>query len=1214
MLINDIFERDVARDINPVVYFHEQNPMKIAGEVSEYIITGGYPDDDPRSNEQGIHEQFVRLLTAIATELEKPNGSDQPAAWISGFYGSGKSSFAKLLGLSFNQLQLPDGTSLADALLKRDDSPKKAEFHAAWDRVVSRIKPMAVVFDIGSVARDDEHIHAAVVRQCQATMGYCSTSSLVADHEIKLEADNLYSAFLEKVKELHKKPWSELKDKQLAEDHFSATLYALQPEIYGEEMAWLDANAGRKVSRSAEESVAAIQHMMDLRYSTRTLFLVVDEVSQYVHDDADRMLKLQSFVVALGQRLKGKVWLLATGQQKLEEGASATSNLAKLKDRFPAHLRVHLGSNNIRDVVHQRLLKKKQTVRAELEELFDANKPSLQLYGYKCTDVDIRDLVDVYPMLPGHIDLLMEITTGLRDRSSRVQGDTHAIRGLLQMLGDLFRDSNLGSHELGTLITLDRIYDVLHTALDADVQTTLTRAFDYCARDPDGRVGDKKLAEKVLKAVSLLELIADERVKKDATLIARTLYEKLGGGSQLDVIQKALDALRGASFVDYSDKTGYKIQSSAGQEWQKERDKYAVGVEKIGEKVQEALTWCVSEVDKASLGGVGLPWQAWFSNSMGVSDAQIKSERSATKVEVDFRFLPAAEGAKTEWVPKSDSSTFHNRIVWVVGDLDGPSEAATEYVRSDRMIERYGGSEASLTADKRRFLTEERNRHDDARKALRLAVEKAFLKGTMYFRGKDYDAAEHGASMPKALKDVGDRVVNILYPHPVTFRVSESDLELFFDSADLSAPPPVFGDKKLGILVQDSGRYEAMCTGSVPTEIYRVIDDQPGVSGSSLLAHFGGPPHGYSADIVRACLIGLMRGRKVRVRIPGVGELTSPREEGARGLTKDNTLRKSEFFPNKDETITGRDRNAICKLFEDQFKVELSRDDDQIANAVATHFTTAREQLSEVESLLARVPNKPEPKQLERLSRALESCRRDRKVEPTLKALKRSLDHLRDGLIELRRMRTDLTEEVVVQISRAREFETIYLEQIDAEVKAGQIEAGEVAEAKATLQDGLQSARPWELASTLVEQVASLKVVYRKRRGEILTAHQGHVEEALQSLKLRDGFDLLNQDDQYQVLQHVRAGADFQTKVDVAVPSLQNLLAQSPVRLKTAMDKALAQLDDFRESKGEKPTVTIQLHASGREIDSEQALERFLNELREQLMEELKAGHRVRLK
>ena len=88
MLLKEIFANDVARDIPPVVYFHEQDPAKIAEEVSEYIITGGYPETDPRYRHiqtAGIHEQFVKLLKGLAEELKKTGGPELPASWISGF-------------------------------------------------------------------------------------------------------------------------------------------------------------------------------------------------------------------------------------------------------------------------------------------------------------------------------------------------------------------------------------------------------------------------------------------------------------------------------------------------------------------------------------------------------------------------------------------------------------------------------------------------------------------------------------------------------------------------------------------------------------------------------------------------------------------------------------------------------------------------------------------------------------------------------------------------------------------------------------------------------------------------------------------------------------------------------------------------------------------------------------------------------------------------
>lgn len=187
MQIRELFAADVTRDIPPVVYFHEQSPAKLQSEVSEYIITGGYPEGDPRAKRYGttgssggIHEQFVHLLQGILRELQKKGGPELPASWISGFYGSGKSSFAKLAGLALDGAILPDGTPLEKALLARDDSAKRQELVSAWQELRARVNPIAVVFDIGGVARDNEHIHAAALRQVQMRLGYCSKSNLVA--------------------------------------------------------------------------------------------------------------------------------------------------------------------------------------------------------------------------------------------------------------------------------------------------------------------------------------------------------------------------------------------------------------------------------------------------------------------------------------------------------------------------------------------------------------------------------------------------------------------------------------------------------------------------------------------------------------------------------------------------------------------------------------------------------------------------------------------------------------------------------------------------------------------------------------------------------------------------------------------------------------------------------------------------------------------------
>lgn len=110
----------------------------------------------------------MRLLTAIVSELKRPGGPELPASWISGFYGSGKSSFAKLLGLALDGMVLPNQQPLAEVLLSRDESPRAEEFRAAWSSLrqqMAQMEPLAVIFDVGTEARDREPIHSVVTIQ-----------------------------------------------------------------------------------------------------------------------------------------------------------------------------------------------------------------------------------------------------------------------------------------------------------------------------------------------------------------------------------------------------------------------------------------------------------------------------------------------------------------------------------------------------------------------------------------------------------------------------------------------------------------------------------------------------------------------------------------------------------------------------------------------------------------------------------------------------------------------------------------------------------------------------------------------------------------------------------------------------------------------------------------------------------------------------------------
>ena len=86
-------------------------------------------------------------------------------------------------------------------------------------------------------------------------------------------------------------------------------------------------------------------------------------------------------------------------------------------------------------MVHRRLLQKKGEVEQDLRKLYNEHRPDLKLYAYGCESITADEFVEVYPLLPGQIDLILQITSALRTRSARAQGDDQAIRGLIALTG-----------------------------------------------------------------------------------------------------------------------------------------------------------------------------------------------------------------------------------------------------------------------------------------------------------------------------------------------------------------------------------------------------------------------------------------------------------------------------------------------------------------------------------------------------------------------------------------------------------------------------------------------------------------------------------------------------------------------------------------------------------------------------------------------------------
>ena len=444
MLIRDLFASDVTRDIPPVVYFHEQSPDKLAAEVSEYIVTGGWPEDHP--NHRRVPQRHPRAVRQAADGHHRgARQARRPRA-------------AQRLDLRLLRLRQVD---LRQAARPRPSTASRCRTAARSRRRGCAATPRRS--PASSARRGTPCASGSTRWRSSSTSGpsraTASTSTprrsgrssgasataaepLVADFELKPRARRRVDPFRGEGRRRYSAGRGpSVKDNALAEEDFSLVMSELYPDRYTDPMAWFTSRGGTHTrSESPEEAVAAIRDMLKFRRPDATLFLVIDEVSQYVlvlpgpRGPAARLRD--------GPRRRARGQGLAGGARAAEARRGGGRLLPRLGEGpLPARAcastsrRPTSGTSSTSGSCRSG-----PTPRSRSAPSSRRNRPDLKLYAYGCESVTPEEFVEVYPMLPGQVDLILQITTALRTRSARAQGDDQAIRGLLQLLGELFRD------------------------------------------------------------------------------------------------------------------------------------------------------------------------------------------------------------------------------------------------------------------------------------------------------------------------------------------------------------------------------------------------------------------------------------------------------------------------------------------------------------------------------------------------------------------------------------------------------------------------------------------------------------------------------------------------------------------------------------------------------------------------------------------------------
>ena len=181
--VGDLFRRDIGRAIEEVVKVDVADEAVVAAEIDEYVVTDRI---------RGEFEEVVREYVDCFDDR-----SDRTNVWVSGFFGSGKSSFAKVLGYLLEN-RVVQGRPVTERFFERVDSP---QLQALLSRALDpRNQGTAVtaLLDLSSAhdVETEEHVVLPVYRAVLQRLGYAREPSLAA-LEFDLETDGRLDEFME---------------------------------------------------------------------------------------------------------------------------------------------------------------------------------------------------------------------------------------------------------------------------------------------------------------------------------------------------------------------------------------------------------------------------------------------------------------------------------------------------------------------------------------------------------------------------------------------------------------------------------------------------------------------------------------------------------------------------------------------------------------------------------------------------------------------------------------------------------------------------------------------------------------------------------------------------------------------------------------------------------------------------------------------------------
>lgn len=492
MKIQSMFQKDIDRDINGVIKVSQDDQQSLKQELSEYIIT------------KELRRHFATFFDNYVKAIDTP--TDKIGVWISGFFGSGKSHFLKMLSYLLSNKKV-DGKHAFDYFADKFDDPM---MYATVQKCV-RIPTESILFNIdieGPINKDKTAVLRVFAKVFYNHCGFYGEDLKVAKLERFIDKQGKTDAFRAAFKEVNGEEWVNARDSAaFFEDDVVEVLQSVLGMSETAARNWF--NSEENADMSIKQLVSEIKEYVDSKEGNFRLLFCVDEVGQYIGDDGDLMMNLQSLVEEIGDKCRGKVWVMVTSQEAIDSVVKITGNdFSKIQGRF--NTRLSLSSSSVDEVIKKRILAKTEDAdhllqmeyekeASGLKSLFAFDNPILDIKGF----TSAAEFSATFPFVPYQFIVIQKVLAEIRKHGN---SGKHLSGGERSMLSG-FQEAaqKIENKDENALVPFYQFYDTVHTFLESAIR----RVIDRCQNAADAHDGLEQQDVNVLKLLYLVRYIED---------------------------------------------------------------------------------------------------------------------------------------------------------------------------------------------------------------------------------------------------------------------------------------------------------------------------------------------------------------------------------------------------------------------------------------------------------------------------------------------------------------------------------------------------------------------------------------------------------------------------------------------------------------------------------------------------------------------------------